>query len=364
MSQPPYPPQGGEDPAGRQPGQQGWGQPEEPTRQLGQPAPPTTQFQPGEHGGEPREQTAPLGRPDPEQPYGQQPYPQQYGPQYGQQYGHDPTQQFPQQYGQPYGQPYGQQYGQGHDPNQPYGRPYPQQQGPQYGQQPPPQKRRNLAVVLGVVGVLVVAGLGVLLFFLLRDSDTPVADPPRTTSASSSSAGPSSSSPSSSSPSTSSSSRPPTPSPSSPPPPPTPGGGSVAAPVPPTGLGDDATYQPLAQACFDGDFAACDELWRLTPSGSQYEQYAGTCAGRVPYQTNACQERLGTTTPADPTPPTGLGDDATYQPLAEACFAGDWAACDRLWLETPIGSPYEDYAGTCAGRLPYEEQGTCEARLG
>src|SRR3712207_8864739 len=53
------------------------------------------------------------------------------------------------------------------------------------------------------------------------------------------------------------------------------------------------SYQPLAQACFGGDFAACDELWRLTPAGSAYEQYAGTCAGRLPYRTSACQERLG-----------------------------------------------------------------------
>ncbi len=111
MSQPPYPPPGGNDPGGQQPGQQGWGLPEEPTRQLGQPAPPTTQFRPGQYGGpgaEQRGQTMPLGRPDPGQGH-----PQQYGQQYGQQPGHDPTQQFPQQYGQHYGPQYGPQYGQG-----------------------------------------------------------------------------------------------------------------------------------------------------------------------------------------------------------------------------------------------------------
>ncbi|SFT68383.1 hypothetical protein SAMN05660657_02378 [Geodermatophilus amargosae] len=64
MSQPPYPPQGGNDPQGEQPGQQGWGQSDDPTQQLGQPAPPTSQFQPGQYGqpGE-RDQTSPIAQP-------------------------------------------------------------------------------------------------------------------------------------------------------------------------------------------------------------------------------------------------------------------------------------------------------------
>ncbi len=139
--------------------------------------------------------------------------------------------------------------------------------------------------MLSIVGVLVVASLAALLFFLLRDSGTPVADPTRTTSASSTSASPSppassSASPSPTSPSTTSAPRPTAPSSAAPPPPPSPGGG----PTPPTCLGDDPTIQPLAQACFGGDFAACDRLWADTPVGSPYEEYAGTCAGRLPYE--------------------------------------------------------------------------------
>ncbi|MGY1672374.1 hypothetical protein [Geodermatophilus sp. SYSU D00710] len=346
MSQPPYPPQGGNDPSGQQPGQQGWGQSDDPTQQLGQPAPPTTQFQPGQYGqpgGEQRDPTAPFAQPDPNQQYGQQ-----YAQQYGQQPGYDPNQPYGQQYAQQYGQPYGQQ--------------------PGYGGPPPRQKSKNLAVVLGVVGVLVLAGVGALLFFLLRDDGgSTVADPATTTSATRSSS-PSSSASSSAT----SSSRSSSPSSSSPSAPSSPGGGgSPAAPAPPTGLGDDPTFQPLAQSCFDGDLATCDELWRVTPVDSPYEDYAGTCAGRVEYEGGGtCQARLGDgggtggTTPADPTAPTGLGDDPTFQPLAQSCFTGDWTACDQLWRDTPSGSPYEQYAGTCAGRLPYEDLGTCEDRLG
>ena len=102
MSQPPYPPPGGNEPGGDQPGSSGWNPPggaDDPTRPFDSPA----------AGGQ-RDQTQQFGQP----PYGQPPYGQ---PQYGQQPGQPP-------YGQP---PYGQsQYGQ--QPGQP---PYGQ---PRYGQ--------------------------------------------------------------------------------------------------------------------------------------------------------------------------------------------------------------------------------------
>jgi hypothetical protein len=183
MSQPPYPPPGGTDPSGQQPGSQGWGQQpgqgEEPTQQIGQPAPPTSQYQPGQYGQQPggeRDQTAQFGQPE----YGQQP---QYGqPGYGQQppYGQP-------QYGQqpPYGQPeYGQpQYGQ------------PQYGQPQYGQPgfggpggygQPPQKKSALPWIIAAV-VVVLAGVGVLLFFLLRGDDEPTNTASSTTTAASTS---------------------------------------------------------------------------------------------------------------------------------------------------------------------------------
>jgi len=46
--------------------------------------------------------------------------------------------------------------------------------------------------------------------------------------------------------------------------------------------GDDSALPSLAQRCFDGDMGACDELFRLSPVGSEYESYGNTCGGRVP----------------------------------------------------------------------------------
>jgi len=46
--------------------------------------------------------------------------------------------------------------------------------------------------------------------------------------------------------------------------------------------GDDSALNSLAQSCFDGDMGACDELFRVSPVGSEYESYGNTCGGRVP----------------------------------------------------------------------------------
>ncbi|MBA3606648.1 MAG: hypothetical protein H0W46_11895, partial [Acidimicrobiia bacterium] len=54
----------------------------------------------------------------------------------------------------------------------------------------------------------------------------------------------------------------------------------------PDGLGDDPTFNALAQDCYDGDMNACDELYNESPLGSDYEAYADTCAGRQPANTD------------------------------------------------------------------------------
>ena len=50
--------------------------------------------------------------------------------------------------------------------------------------------------------------------------------------------------------------------------------------------------------------------------------------------------------------PTGLGTDSTFDAYAQDCYAGDMAACDALWEQSPVDSAYETYGGTCAGRQP------------
>lgn len=54
----------------------------------------------------------------------------------------------------------------------------------------------------------------------------------------------------------------------------------------------------LRAACADGSMTACDELWMMTPVGSDLEAYAETCGGRDPAggHQGSCEEDLG----ADP----------------------------------------------------------------
>ncbi|QXG75086.1 hypothetical protein KUM42_14715 [Modestobacter sp. L9-4] len=55
-----------------------------------------------------------------------------------------------------------------------------------------------------------------------------------------------------------------------------------AATLAPTGLGDDAALDRLAQQCSDGQMNPCDDLYDESFPGSDYEAYADTCAGRRP----------------------------------------------------------------------------------
>ena len=46
--------------------------------------------------------------------------------------------------------------------------------------------------------------------------------------------------------------------------------------------------------------------------------------------------------------PTG----GTLDQYAQSCYDGDMDACDTLYNESEVGSDYETYGGTCAGRQP------------
>jgi hypothetical protein len=46
--------------------------------------------------------------------------------------------------------------------------------------------------------------------------------------------------------------------------------------------------------------------------------------------------------------------------LARQCRAGDNAACDDLWLTSPIDSPGERLAESCGGRSDERRMGSCE----
>ena len=64
--------------------------------------------------------------------------------------------------------------------------------------------------------------------------------------------------------------------------------------------------------------------------------------------------------------PTSDGPVQTDPPLsqldrlAEECDAGDFESCDDLYRESPLGSDYEYFGGTCGGRVDYDEnRGSC-----
>ena len=56
-----------------------------------------------------------------------------------------------------------------------------------------------------------------------------------------------------------------------------------------------------------------------------------------------------------------VGDDSTYgddpylDRLWDACEAGDGQACDDLYLESPLGSGYEEFGDTCGDRFGAQE---------
>jgi hypothetical protein len=99
-----------------------------------------------------------------------------------------------------------------------------------------------------------------------------------------------------------------------------------------------------AQACFDGDPQACDDLFLSTDVGSVAENYGSTCGGRVEEPTTGgCTDLI--------TAPVPVPDDVTDTANAEACFDGDMNACDAQFGAAEEGSTDQIYGGLCGGRV-------------
>lgn len=55
-----------------------------------------------------------------------------------------------------------------------------------------------------------------------------------------------------------------------------------------------ANFEALADECFEGDLAACDDLFFQTPIGSDFEEYGTTCGGRLDEGVSGgCESELG-----------------------------------------------------------------------
>ena len=149
--------------------------------------------------------------------------------------------------------------------------------------------------------------------------------------------------------------------------------GSAGAPTDPTGLGDDTSFNALAQNCFDGDFTSCDDLYWRSDLGSEYESYGATCGGRLTERiSGGCLEQLGgsgPTGPAAPAPtpePTGLGTHPALDAVAQECYDGAMFACDKLFFDSASDTDpaYAGYGDSCAGRQPTESGLYCHELVG
>lgn len=160
--------------------------------------------------------------------------------------------------------------------------------------------------------------------------------------------------------------------------------GTIGEPVAPGNLGDDPELDALAQRCYEGDMAACDDLYFAADIDSDYMIYGDTCAGRQAEHTGQTCTELDVPAPPDTTvdtgvdttvaqtgaippagaEPTGLGSDPALDALAQQCYEGDMAACDELFNSAEAGTPYRSYGDTCAGRQPESSGAWCRTAFG
>ncbi len=118
----------------------------------------------------------------------------------------------------------------------------------------------------------------------------------------------------------------------------------------PMSFGDDAALDDLYTACGEGDWQACDDLYRSAPPDSEYFEFADTCGGQWEAGTSTfCVEAMNPDSEAAPEEYTNA-ELIYFEALKTACAAEDWAACDELYWESPGGSEYETFGDTCGGR--------------
>ncbi|MCH7584447.1 MAG: hypothetical protein IH941_04720 [Acidobacteria bacterium] len=76
-----------------------------------------------------------------------------------------------------------------------------------------------------------------------------------------------------------------------------------------------------------------------------------TAATTAPTTTTAAATTAAAASPGE------YGSDAFLDGLWDRCATDDWAACDQLFFESPIGSGYEVFGETCALRTDGSEAG-------
>ena len=115
--------------------------------------------------------------------------------------------------------------------------------------------------------------------------------------------------------------------------------------------GDNPQLDALWDACEAGDGAACDTLYMSAPSGSEYEEFGDTCGGQAAGGDFCAEDAVEPDTGS--TDAQGYGSDPALDALWDACAGGSGTACDDLYWGSPGGSEYEDFGGTCGGRVEF-----------
>jgi hypothetical protein len=109
-----------------------------------------------------------------------------------------------------------------------------------------------------------------------------------------------------------------------------------------TAPGTDAKLDGLWNACRDGDLQSCDQLYSQSTKGTAYSAFGDTCGNRRAAGGGYCLKKADR--------PVKYGDDSRLDGLYDRCTAGEFAACDQLYLDSYSGSQYEQHALTCGGR--------------
>ncbi len=114
--------------------------------------------------------------------------------------------------------------------------------------------------------------------------------------------------------------------------------------------GDDPDLDLFWDACELGEMVSCDDLFRYSPLGTEYERFGDTCGDRQPTGTGVWCVDLETGGEASGSDAGGYGSDSALDALWDACAEGDWDSCDQLYLESPLDSAYERFGDTCGDR--------------
>jgi hypothetical protein len=129
------------------------------------------------------------------------------------------------------------------------------------------------------------------------------------------------------------------------------------AEVAPGEYGSDPELDILWDACAQGSFESCDDLYLSSEQGSEYERFGATCGDRAE-ASGSCAVIGGTTQPGQE---GTFGSDTALDFLWTECEDGNMSACDDLYLESPVGSDYEQFGATCGGRG--DSAGACASQF-